>query len=72
MHWKQLTPAIEPDEGFGWIWSGSAVVDWRNSSGFCSGDEDVLVAFYTAGGRYSQPSKLMVQLGLRDDWVCGS
>ena len=32
VHWRQLAHAIEPDE-YGWIWSGSAVVDWDNTSG---------------------------------------
>ena len=32
VHWEQIDHAIEPDE-YGYIWSGSAVVDWNNTSG---------------------------------------
>jgi len=52
MHWKQLPNAIEPDE-LGTIFSGSAVVDWNNTSGFKTGTEDVLVAFYTSAGAHA-------------------
>src|SRR5262245_33445453 len=34
VHWKELPIALSPDEHDGWIWSGSAVVDWKNTSGF--------------------------------------
>jgi sucrose-6-phosphate hydrolase SacC (GH32 family) len=60
IHWKQLANAIEPDE-LGTIFSGSAVVDWKNTSGFQSGDEDVLVAFYTSAGRHVEPRKPFTQ-----------
>lgn len=33
VHWKELAPAIEPDS-LGGIWSGSCVIDSRNTSGF--------------------------------------
>src|SRR4030042_838165 len=52
IHWKQLPNAIEPDE-LGTIFSGSAVVDWKNTSGFQSGAESVLVAFYTSAGSHA-------------------
>ncbi|HUW18796.1 MAG TPA: glycoside hydrolase family 32 protein [Sedimentisphaerales bacterium] len=52
MHWKQLPNAIEPDE-LGTIFSGSAVVDWNNTSGFQTGKENVLVAFYTSAGKHA-------------------
>jgi sucrose-6-phosphate hydrolase SacC (GH32 family) len=60
MHWKQLDHAIEPDE-LGTIFSGSAVVDWNNTSGLQSGDEKVLVAFYTAAGEFAKPKKPFTQ-----------
>ena len=56
IHWKQLPNAIEPDE-LGTIFSGSAVVDWNNTSGFQSGAESVLVAFYTSAGSHA-PKKV--------------
>jgi len=52
IHWKQLPNAIEPDE-LGTIFSGSAVVDWNNTSGFQTGEENVLVAFYTSAGAHA-------------------
>jgi len=52
IHWNQLPNAIEPDE-LGTIFSGSAVVDWNNTSGFRTGAENVLVAFYTSAGKHA-------------------
>ena len=52
VHWEELPIAIEPDE-HGPVFSGSAVVDWNNTSGLKSGDEKVLAAFYTGAGEPS-------------------
>ena len=60
VHWKQIEHAIEPDE-MGWIWSGSAVVDWENTGGFQTGDEKSLIAFYTTGDTIAKPEKPCVQ-----------
>jgi len=49
VHWRQLDEAIEPDE-YGWIWSGSGVVDWNNTAGLKKGNEETIVAIYTTGG----------------------
>jgi fructan beta-fructosidase len=49
MHWTELPPAIEPD-ATGPIFSGSCVVDWNNTSGLQTGEEPVIIAFYTAAG----------------------
>ena len=49
VHWRELDTAIAPDE-YGFIWSGSAVVDTDNSAGFAGGGERALVAVYTTGG----------------------
>jgi sucrose-6-phosphate hydrolase SacC (GH32 family) len=48
IHWTQLPIALSPDAHDGWIWSGSAVVDWHNTSGFGVGGRPPLVAMYTA------------------------
>ena len=61
VHWQQLPDAIDPDGEFGWIWSGSAVVDWKNTSGLRTGAEDVLVAIYTTGDPHARPPKPCVQ-----------
>ena len=60
VHWTQLDHAIYPDE-LGTIFSGSAVVDWDNTSGFKTGDEDVLVAFYTSAGSHAEPKAPFTQ-----------
>ncbi|WP_340113233.1 glycoside hydrolase family 32 protein [Maribellus mangrovi] len=46
VHWQNMPIALYPDS-LGYIFSGSAVVDWNNSSGFGSGENPPLVAFYT-------------------------
>jgi sucrose-6-phosphate hydrolase SacC (GH32 family) len=56
LHWRQLDNALEPD-ALGTIFSGSAVVDWNNTSGLQQGDEKVLIAIYTAAGNTSDQSK---------------
>ncbi|HAM26766.1 MAG TPA: glycosyl hydrolase family 32 [Microbacteriaceae bacterium] len=56
VHWTEHPVAIPQGEGEA-IYSGSAVVDHRNSSGFGVGDDPPLVAIYTsayAGGRQAQ------------------
>lgn len=45
-HWKNLPIALYPDS-LGYIFSGSAVVDKHNTSGFQQGDEKTLVAIFT-------------------------
>lgn len=45
VHWEQLPLAIAKDE-LGDIWSGSAVVDWQDTSGFFGGKPG-LVAIFT-------------------------
>ena len=54
IHWQELPPVLAPDEG-GPINSGSAAVDWKNTSELQSGEENVLVALYTEGS-YLLPS----------------
>lgn len=46
VRWEHLPAALSPDP-LGEIWSGSAVVDWKNTSGYRTGDEAVLVAIFT-------------------------
>jgi fructan beta-fructosidase len=44
--WEHLPIALYPDE-LGYIFSGSAVVDWKNTSGFGRDNQPPLVAIYT-------------------------
>jgi fructan beta-fructosidase len=46
VHWQHFPPALYPDHR-GAIWSGSAVVDWNDTSGLQTGDEKVMVVAFT-------------------------
>jgi sucrose-6-phosphate hydrolase SacC (GH32 family) len=50
VHWQELGDVLAPDD-LGPMFSGSAVVDWKNSSGFGKDGEPPLVLIYTAAGR---------------------
>lgn len=56
VHWTQVADALKPDR-LGTMFSGSAVVDWHNSSAFGAGSNKPLVAMYTAAGGTSPESK---------------
>lgn len=49
VHWEELGEALLPDE-LGTMFSGSAVVDWNNTSGFGRPGQPALVLVYTASG----------------------
>ncbi len=49
VHWQEHGDVLFPD-AMGPMFSGSAVVDWRNSSGFGAGGKSPLVLIYTAAG----------------------
>jgi fructan beta-fructosidase len=49
VHWEELGDKLLPDE-MGPMFSGSAVVDWNNRSGFGKDGKPPLVLFYTAAG----------------------
>ena len=46
IHWEHQPIALYPDD-LGYIFSGSAVVDHKNSSGLGNGENDAVVAIYT-------------------------
>lgn len=46
VHWEHMPIALYPDS-LGYIFSGSAVVDWKNTSGFGTAENPPLVAFFT-------------------------
>lgn len=56
VHWEELGEALYPD-ALGTIWSGSAVVDWRDTAGFGRGGPPALVCIYTAAGGTSRQSQ---------------
>ncbi len=47
VHWEQLPEALYPDK-VGVAYSGSAVIDYQNTSGFQTGDKPPMVAIYTS------------------------
>jgi fructan beta-fructosidase len=49
IHWREVGEALYPDDS-GTMFSGSAVVDWNNTSGFGTNEAPPLVLAYTAAG----------------------
>jgi fructan beta-fructosidase len=49
VHWRELGDALAPDE-LGPMFSGSAVVDWQNTSGLGRQGQPAQVLIYTAAG----------------------
>ncbi|WP_436717691.1 glycoside hydrolase family 32 protein [Roseiconus lacunae] len=49
VHWTELGDKLLPDD-MGPMFSGGAVVDWNNTSGFGKDGEPPMVLFYTAAG----------------------
>ena len=47
----------------GTMFSGSAVVDWNNTTGFQKGDEKTIVLIYTAAGGTSGADRHMTPRG---------
>jgi fructan beta-fructosidase len=62
LYWKNLPLAIPEETGQYMIYSGSAVVDWHNTSGLCASgdaaDPSCLIAIYTAAGTNIQRQHL--------------
>jgi fructan beta-fructosidase len=60
VHWQDLPIALTEANGI-MIFSGSAVVDWHNSSGLCRGDKgdpSCLVAIYTGASKHLQTQNI--------------
>ncbi len=49
VHWVEQGDKLHPDE-LGEVWSGSGVVDWKNTTGFQAGGEPPLICIYTNAG----------------------
>ncbi|HLX61329.1 MAG TPA: glycoside hydrolase family 32 protein [Planctomycetota bacterium] len=49
LHWEERPEVLYPDN-FGAMYSGSAVVDWKNTSGFGKDGVPPIVLIYTAAG----------------------
>ena len=50
IHWEEHGEALYPDD-MGPMFSGSAVVDWKNTSGFGKDNQPPMVMMYTAAGK---------------------
>src|SRR5579864_339010 len=59
LHWKELAVAI-PEKDGEMVFTGSVVVDSKNTSGFCAAGKECLVAVYT-GYRPSEKETRQVQ-----------
>jgi len=49
VHWEEIGDALHPDE-LGTMFSGSGVVDWKNTTGFQTGEDPPLICIYTNAG----------------------
>lgn len=56
IHWEEKEIALFPDEE-GTMFSGSAIVDHRNLTGFKENEHDVILLFYTCAGSTSEAAK---------------
>ncbi|MCP5522214.1 MAG: GH32 C-terminal domain-containing protein [Verrucomicrobiales bacterium] len=50
-HWQELPTAIYPPRFGDWVFSGSALVDWQNTSGFGKAGQPPMMAAWTSTGR---------------------
>ncbi|NWG08661.1 MAG: glycoside hydrolase family 32 protein [Chloroflexi bacterium] len=64
IHWQHLPIALYPDE-HGMIFSGSAVVDWKNTAGF---GEETLVAIFTYNKNHIETQNLAYSLDHGKTW----
>ena len=51
VHWEQLPNALHHKPGGDAMFSGGAAVDWNNTGGWKTGDNDVIIATWTSTGR---------------------
>ncbi|MCY1721558.1 glycoside hydrolase family 32 protein [Prolixibacteraceae bacterium Z1-6] len=76
VHWEHLPIALYPDS-LGYIFSGSAVVDWNNASGFGTDENPPLIAIYTyhnpdiakAGGTDVESQAIAYSLDKGRSWI---
>ena len=68
IHWEELPVALYPDE-HGTMFSGSAVIDYNNSSGFGKGNIPPMVAIYTADNPEKQIQCIAYSLDKGRTWT---
>nr|WP_232345298.1 GH32 C-terminal domain-containing protein [Paenactinomyces guangxiensis] len=64
VHWKHPPIALSPDEN-GWIFSGSAVIDWNNTAGF---GKEAMVAIFTHADGPKQVQSIAYSLDKGRTW----
>ena len=68
IHWEHLPVALHEDE-HGMIFSGSAVVDWHNTSGFGDKNPSPLIAIYTGHSEAEQTQNIAYSLDRGRSWT---
>jgi len=68
LNWEHLPVALAEQDGV-MVFSGSAVVDWQNTSGLGAGGEPPLVALYTGHGPAEQTQNLAYSNDRGRSWV---
>lgn len=68
VHWEELTVALYPDT-LGAMFSGSAVVDFDNTSGFGTAGQPPMIAVYTAASPAGQVQCLAYSLDKGRTWT---
>ena len=68
IHWEELQEALFPDE-HGTMFSGSAVIDYNNTSGFGKKDNPAMVAIYTADNAEKQIQCIAYSLDKGRTWT---
>jgi fructan beta-fructosidase len=68
LHWQHLPIALQEEDGI-MIYSGSAVVDWRNTSGFGAHGAPPLVAVYTGHSENEQTQNIAYSTDRGRTWT---
>lgn len=68
MHWEELPVALPEEDGV-MIFSGSAVVDWNNTSGFGTEDNPPMVAIYTGAHAEGQDQRIAYSTDSGRTWT---
>jgi len=68
IHWEEIREALYPDE-HGTMFSGSTVIDYKNTAGFNKGNTPAMVAIYTADNPEKQIQCVAYSLDKGRTWT---
>ena len=68
LHWEHLPVALHEEDGV-MIFSGSAVVDWKNTSGFGNDNNPPLIAIFTGHSASEQNQNVAYSLDRGRTWM---